>query len=155
MLLKPGTHIALSFVPKVWEDDNYQHVKYDEQSKYLLERFLKSSWFAERAFEIPFYTPEMYYLDEMVFVVENQNGNAVIFLKGEVKRHDPEYVMDEYNRWSFPNKTWSDEPNELLTFDYFIDHIESAFYNIACEGEINILGLGTLSFHNLKFELGG
>lgn len=159
-LLEDGMSIKFTFTPELYKlDKNGEFVddphpiKATPQNKINLLKFMKSKrgksfldyCFNDlRPYYLPFYTPEMYYIDKRQTNIKESNGIINIIITGTIKKKSYEYVKEHYNKSFALNKTWNDEVKEKFKVKHFYDLVKDAFYKDTNEGEIHIPNIGQL-----------
>lgn len=98
-LLKNNDNVKFTFVPQVYKpyEYSYQYIKssVDNQTAFLnfihtheWQSCLKYCFKHIRPYYLPFYTPEMYYLDQINSNVKDKNGIISVVITGIIKKYD-------------------------------------------------------------------
>ena len=164
-LLKDNDNIKFTFVPQVYKSDEYTYhyieSSVDNQTVFLnfmqtreWKSFLKYCFKHIRPYYLPFYTPEMYYLDQINSSIKDKNGVISMVITGTITKYDSDYVKEHYNKNCALNKTWSDTIDKTLQFKHFYDLVKDSFYKATNEGEMEIPDIGDLCMgNNTKMKL--
>lgn len=153
MLLEDGNHIEFRFSPKIYKKGDNHFIKHEEPKKSVLESFMKTDrWYGFldycfndlRPYVLPYYTPEMYFLDDITQVIENNEGMMEIVITGILKKREYSYVKNKYDSCTALNKTWTDDTTTKFKARHFRSQVKDAFYKSTMEGEINIPDIGLL-----------
>lgn len=154
--LTNNTKIRFTFTPTlcILGEDDYckkdQFIKATDKNIAKMNKFIKSStWdsFFEycfndlRPFYLPYYTPEMYYLENVKTKISGNDNKIIIIIMGTLKKRPYEYAHTLYKN---EGGTWSDKNVETYKVKHFYNEIKDGFGKDTQEGEIHIPGIGQL-----------
>jgi len=160
-LLEDGMYIKFTFTPELYKldktgdfvDEPYP-IKATPKNKTNLLKFMNSkrgksfldySFNDLRPYYLPYYTPEMYYIDKRQSNIEESNGIINIVITGTIKKNSYDYVKKHYSNSNALNKTWTDKIVEKFKVKHFYDLVKDAFYKDTNEGEMHIPNIGQLA----------
>lgn len=154
--------IKISFFPKLYkvssetgEEIDLQKIEANEINVKIIINFLKSQEWKEflkynldelRPYVLPYYTPEMYYVDKIRTYVENEENRIKIVITGIIKKHSYEEVKKKYMKSDAINKTWSDKIKNKMTMKHLKDLIYDGFWKWTTERGMLINKMGYVKF---------
>ncbi len=146
--------IKFSFIPEIYILEEFFPISSTLKNRCIIQKLIGSSdWedFIEylfndlRPYILPYYTPEMYYLDNISSHIETENGVIVFVIIGKMTKYSLNEVKNKYMNDFAINKTWSEIIDKKMTVGDFYDLIGDGFYKFTQEGEWFIKGIGQLS----------
>jgi hypothetical protein len=159
-LLEDRTPMALWFVPTY---ENRTPISSALYNLSILKTYIESDEWKDlmeylfgyiRPNRMPFYTPEMYYLDKIKTVIKAEDAIIKIGIAGILRKHSYDNAKKIYENCGAPNKTWSDESNLKLSGDNFYQFIGSGFVIWTQESEMLIEDIGKIVMSwNTQMEL--
>lgn len=171
-IVKNNSPIQLSFVVETWKnhstDINDRSMPLKDilsNRKQLKEYFKSQAWqsFLDYTFKIinvtdfPFYTREIYHIDNIVTDLQSIGELLIIVISGIIKKYTTDSIQKLYDEDKALNKTLDLSKTEKVTKLHDIyEHITDAFYNSSEEGEMKVnskLGKLSLGIHtHMKLE---
>ena len=157
VLFKSGMKFEFTFVPTIYDKDtdDTKSIEYNDKNVFNFNEYLKSErWksdfeyiFGEqRPFFLPHYTPEIYYLINTSTKIKNINSVINVIIMSTIKKYTFEQTKEMAKNEGVLNTTWSEKIDKKMSFCEFYDSTGDAFYKLTQEGELNIKGLGQMSW---------
>ena len=177
--------LKVSFIPGIYVNGDDEHRKpiyaniknYTKMMEFirskLWEDFLKYCFDKLRPYILPYYTPEMYYTDNIITQLDVIENVIVVVITGVIlgskassitcpyrdkviKKYTYQQVYDKYINDDALNKTWTKNINEKITSNHVKKLIKDGFHKFTNNGEVLIPNIGRLSIKysdRIKFKL--
>ena len=127
--------------------ENYISLKNFINSKTWLKEVLPYCFDDLRPFVLPFYTPEMYYVDNISTTLDIVKNVFIIRISGIIKKYSVEDIKKKYFNNDALNKSGTDQIKEKFTIKHLKELIKEGFHKLTNEGEVPIPGIGRLAFY--------